>query len=102
MPDTQDQIYEFFSYFQNLTLTRTSYYWHVRSNYESYLGIQCVCKSGFEGDGQKCEKKQNNCEKCDENAKCFTRGFPPTSTCKCNIGFTGDGFSCKAKNPCAS
>ena len=33
MPDTQDQIYEFFSYFQNLT--RTSYCWHVRSNYES-------------------------------------------------------------------
>ncbi len=58
-------------------------------------GVQCACRSGYSGDGQRggsgC-REVNRCldnpSPCDANAECIKTG-PGTHRCQCNKGFAG-------------
>jgi hypothetical protein len=60
-------------------------------------GFKCVCKSGFNGNGIRCDpvlvnECSNGSHKCDRYARCvdLVDGYD----CKCNDGYKGDGYDC--------
>lgn len=60
-------------------------------NGESY---QCVCRSGYRGDGSTCQDV-DECQEspCDENALCYN--VEGSFQCQCQSGFSGDGRTCR-------
>jgi len=60
---------------------------------------QCVCKPGYRGDGESCEKI-DPCEKCHEKAYC-KGGAYSGNMCVCKPDYEGDGENCTPKpDPC--
>ena len=53
---------------------------------------QCVCKPGYRGDGESCEKI-DPCEKCHEKAYC-KGGAYSGNMCVCKPDYEGDGENC--------
>ncbi|XP_068598387.1 stabilin-1 [Brachionichthys hirsutus] len=67
------------------------------------LDTQCVCRSGYDGDGHSCTPI-NPCLKgnrggCSTNAECVYVG-PGNASCVCGEGWTGDGKVCVEINNC--
>jgi hypothetical protein len=64
-------------------------------------GAQCVCPSGYEGDGTFCEAVGDCADlNCDPNARCV--GENPELSCECLAGYDGDGISCTDVDECQS
>jgi hypothetical protein len=63
--------------------------------------MQCVCDTGYGGDGMTCadmDECTDGIDDCDANATCTNTdgGFD----CACNAGFTGDGMTCTDIDEC--
>ncbi|XP_055844411.1 nidogen-like [Episyrphus balteatus] len=69
----------------------------IRSKIDPAL-FECLCNSGFYGDGKLCQK-ENNCKitpsMCDTNANC--RPFNGRFTCVCNPTYRGNGSLCRSR-----
>lgn len=56
---------------------------------------RCICKEGFEGDGQNCydiNECSSSLHDCDQNAYCINN--EGSYKCQCTTGYTGDGKAC--------
>nr|XP_036862070.1 stabilin-2 [Manis javanica] len=77
---------------------------HIHATCEYSNGTaSCVCKAGYEGDGNLCSEMDPCAELtpggCSHNAECIRTG-PGTHTCVCQQGWTGDGRDCSVINNC--
>jgi hypothetical protein len=64
-------------------------------------GFDCVCDSGYEGNGVNCteiDECSEGTDNCDANAACIN--VPGSFDCVCNNGFAGDGVTCVDENEC--
>ncbi|XP_076174255.1 nidogen isoform X2 [Ptiloglossa arizonensis] len=64
---------------------------------------ECICNSGYEGDGIECTRTEVSCldvDICDPNASCQYE--EPVAKCVCNPGFKGHGTTCKPIDECSS
>ena len=62
-----------------------------------YQNFKCVCKSGYIGNGKKCER--DPCYDCDAKATCQTTKYGGKQ-CVCKAGYRGNGKSCEKIDPC--
>ncbi|CAH3180338.1 unnamed protein product, partial [Porites evermanni] len=64
----------------------------------------CRCKSGYQGDGLKCEDKleckEPSEDYCSKHAVCSN--LLGSFSCQCKDGFKGNGFECEDINECDS
>ncbi|XP_067932808.1 fibrillin-1-like [Watersipora subatra] len=74
----------------------------ARCLWNAALGVsQCVCSSGFSGDGNVNCENINECElahECSAHADC--KDTAGNYECHCKTGFAGDGFNCNDEDEC--
>uniref|UniRef100_A0A1B0GHS0 Putative nidogen n=1 Tax=Lutzomyia longipalpis TaxID=7200 RepID=A0A1B0GHS0_LUTLO len=64
---------------------------------------ECVCKPGYDGDGQTCEPKSISCAEediCDAHATCKYDSEDRRSVCVCDPGYEGNGQTCYLAAEC--
>jgi hypothetical protein len=65
-------------------------------------GAECVCKTGYQGDGYECtdldECADSSLNDCDDDAECTNE--EGSYSCRCRDGFEGDGLSCEDIDEC--
>lgn len=64
---------------------------------------ECVCNSGYDGNGYHCVERDVSCadeDICDEHASCAYSEVLKKSVCNCEKGYEGDGKQCHLAAEC--
>ncbi|XP_026355575.2 stabilin-2 isoform X2 [Ursus arctos] len=93
-----------FCHKQTSTCGPYMHFCHIHATCEYSNGTaSCVCKAGYEGDGNLCSETDpcagTTPGGCSRNAECIRTGVG-THTCVCQQGWTGDGRDCSEINNC--